>query len=52
MLSLYCVSLSFTGAVKEGDALVVAFADGRYTPEVRGPQATRGFEPEGANVIA
>ncbi len=51
LFSLYCASLSFTGAVKEEDPLIVAFDNGRYTPEMIGLQATRGFGPEGTNVI-
>ena len=52
LFSLYCASLSFTGAVTEEDPLIVAFEDGKYTPEMMVIQATRGFGPEGTNVIA
>jgi tRNA1Val (adenine37-N6)-methyltransferase len=51
LFSLYCASLGFTGTVTEEEPLIVAFADGRYTPEMRALQATRGFGPEGTNVI-
>ena len=52
LFSLYCASLSFTGTATEEDQLIVAFENGRYTPEMIGIQATRGFGPEGTNVIA
>ena len=52
LFSLYCASLSFTGAVTEEEPLIVAFEDGRYTPEMKALQATRGFGPEGTNVVA
>ena len=52
LFSLYCSSLSFTGAVTEEDPLIVAFENGKYTPEMMAIQATRGFGPEGTNVIA
>jgi len=52
LFSLYCASLNFTGVVTEEDPLVVAFEDGKYTPEMLAIQATRGFGPEGTNVIA
>jgi len=52
LFSLYCASLSFTGPVTEEEPLIVAFEDGRYTPEMIAIQATRGFGPEGTNVIA
>jgi tRNA1Val (adenine37-N6)-methyltransferase len=52
LFSLYCASLRFTGAVTVEDPLIVAFEDGRYTPEMRALQATRGFGPEGTNEIA
>ena len=51
LFSLYCASLSFTGALTEENPLIVAFEDGKYTPEMRALQATRGFGPEGTNVI-
>jgi tRNA1(Val) A37 N6-methylase TrmN6 len=51
LFSLYCASLSFTGAVIEEDPLIVASEDGNYTPEMIALQATRGFGPEGTNVI-
>lgn len=52
LFSLYCASLSFTGVPTEEAPLIVAFEDGRYTPEMRALQATRGFGPEGTNLIA
>jgi tRNA1Val (adenine37-N6)-methyltransferase len=52
LFSLYCASLSFTGVVTEEEPLIVAFEDGKYTPEMIAIQATRGFGPEGTNVIA
>jgi tRNA1(Val) A37 N6-methylase TrmN6 len=52
LFSLYCASLSFTGTMTEEDPLIVAFENGKYTPEMRALQATRGFGPEGTNVIA
>ena len=52
LFSLYCASLSFRGPVTKEEPLIVAFEDGRYTPEMRALQATRGFGPEGTNVIA
>jgi tRNA1Val (adenine37-N6)-methyltransferase len=52
LFSLYCASLGFTGAVTEEDPLIVAFEDGKYTPEMLAIQATRGFGPEGTNEIA
>ena len=52
LFSLYCASLSFTGAVTEEEPLIVAFENGKYTPEMMAIQATRGFGPEGRNVIA
>ena len=51
LFSLYCASLSFAGAVIEEDPLIVAFGDGKYTPEMLAIQATRGFGPEGTNLI-
>jgi tRNA1(Val) A37 N6-methylase TrmN6 len=51
LFSLYCASLSFTGAVTEEDPLVVALENGKYTPEMKALQATRGFGPQGTNVI-
>jgi tRNA1Val (adenine37-N6)-methyltransferase len=52
LFSLYCASLSFTGTVTEEEPLIVAFENGSYTPEMLTLQATRGFGPEGTNVIA
>ncbi len=52
LFSLYCASLSHTGAVTEEAPLIVAFEDGKNTPEMRALQATRGFGPEGTNIIA
>ena len=52
LFSLYCASLSFTGVVTEEQPLIVAFESGRYTQEMIAIQATRGFGPEGTNVIA
>jgi tRNA1Val (adenine37-N6)-methyltransferase len=52
LFSLYCASLGFTGAVTEEEALVVAFDNGKYTPEMLAIQASRGFGPEGTNVTA
>ena len=51
LFSLYCASLSFTGTVREEHPLIVAFEDGKYTPEMRALQETRGFGPEGTNLI-
>ncbi len=51
LFSLFCASLSFTGALTEENPLIVAFEDGRYTQEMRALQTTRGFGPEGTNVI-
>lgn len=51
LFSLYCASLSFTGALTEENPLIVAFEDGKYTPDMRELQATRGFGPEGTNAI-
>jgi tRNA1Val (adenine37-N6)-methyltransferase len=51
LFSLYCASLSFTGALTEENPLIVAFENGRHTPEMIALQATRGFGPEGTNVI-
>lgn len=51
LFSLYCASLRHAGTVVEEPPLIVAFADGKYTPEMRALQATRGFGPEGTNVI-
>jgi tRNA1Val (adenine37-N6)-methyltransferase len=50
--SLYCASLSFTGALTEEEPLIVASEDGKYAPEMLVIQATRGFGPEGTNWIA
>ena len=52
LFSLYCASLNYAGATVEEPPLIVAFEDGKYTPEMRDLQATRGFGPEGTNVIA
>ena len=52
LFSLYCASLSFTGNMSKEDPLIVAFEDGRYTPEMLAIQASRGFGPEGTNGIA
>ncbi len=51
LFSLYCASLGFTGALTEENPLIVAFEDGKYTPEMLALQATRGFGPERTNVI-
>jgi tRNA1Val (adenine37-N6)-methyltransferase len=51
LFSLYCASLSFTGALTEEKPLIVAFEDGNYTPEMGALQATRGFGPQGTNLI-
>ncbi|HWQ90590.1 MAG TPA: methyltransferase [Clostridia bacterium] len=51
LFSVYCASLSFTGALTEENPLIVANEDGNYTPEMRALQATRGFGPQGTNVI-
>ena len=51
LFSLYCASLSFTGALTQEEPLIVASEDGKYTPEMIAIQATRGFGPEGTNVI-
>lgn len=51
LFSLYCASLNFAGAVVEEPPLIVAHEDGKYTPEMRELQATRGFGPEGTNVM-
>ena len=51
LFSLYCASLSFTGALLEEDPLIVAFENGKYTPEMLAIQATRGFGPEGTNLL-
>ncbi|MFO1511888.1 MAG: hypothetical protein U1F83_03075 [Verrucomicrobiota bacterium] len=52
LFSLHCASLNFTGALTKEPPLIVALEDGRYTPEMRALQATRGFGPEGTNVMA
>ena len=51
LFSLYCASLGFEGPVAEETPLIVAFEDGRQTPEMLAIQATRGFGPEGTNVV-
>jgi tRNA1(Val) A37 N6-methylase TrmN6 len=52
LFSLYCASLGFTGGMTEEEPLVVAFEDGKYTPEMQAIQASRGFGPEGTNTLA
>lgn len=52
LFSLYSTSLSFTGSTTEEDPLIVASEDGKYTTEMRELQASRGFGPEGTNLIA
>src|SRR5262245_59775644 len=52
LFSIYCASLNFTGTATEENPLIVAFEDGKYTAEMLAIQATRGFGPEGTNVIA
>ncbi|MGZ4962945.1 MAG: tRNA1(Val) (adenine(37)-N6)-methyltransferase [Limisphaerales bacterium] len=51
LFSLYCASLNHAGTTVEEPPLIVAFEDGKYTPEMLTLQATRGFGPEGTNVI-
>jgi tRNA1(Val) A37 N6-methylase TrmN6 len=51
LFSLYCASLRFRGAPTEENPLIVAFEDGNYTPEMMALQATRGFGPQGTNVV-
>jgi tRNA1(Val) A37 N6-methylase TrmN6 len=51
LFSLYCASLNFAGVTTEEAQLTVASEDGKYTPEMLAIQATRGFGPEGTNVI-
>jgi tRNA1(Val) A37 N6-methylase TrmN6 len=52
LFSLYCASLNYAGTLVEEPPLIVAHEDGKYTAEMRELQATRGFGPEGTNVIA
>lgn len=51
LFSLYCASLHHVGAAVEESPLIVANEDGKYTAEMRELQATRGFGPEGTNVL-
>jgi tRNA1(Val) A37 N6-methylase TrmN6 len=51
LFSLYCASLHHTGPTVEEPPLIVANEDGKYTAEMRELQATRGFGPEGTNVL-
>lgn len=51
LFSLYCASLHYAGPVVEEPPLIVAFEDGKYTPEMLQLQASRGFGPEGTNLI-
>jgi tRNA1Val (adenine37-N6)-methyltransferase len=51
LFSLYCASLDYTSAVVEEPPLIVATEDGKYTAEMLELQATRGFGPEGTNII-
>jgi tRNA1(Val) A37 N6-methylase TrmN6 len=51
LFSLYSASLSFTGTLAEESPLIVATEDGTYTPEMTALQATRGFGPDGSNLI-
>ena len=52
LFSLYSASLNFRGTMTEEKPLIVAFENGKYTPEMLALQATRGFGPEGTNVMA
>jgi tRNA1(Val) A37 N6-methylase TrmN6 len=51
LFSLYSASLSFTGTLTEESPLIIATEDGTYTPEMTALQATRGFGPDGSNLI-
>ena len=51
VLALLCFA-QLHRPLTEEDPLIVAFEDGKYTPEMLAIQATRGFGPEGTNVIA
>jgi tRNA1(Val) A37 N6-methylase TrmN6 len=51
LFSVYSASLSFAGILKQENPLIVACEEGKYTPEMRAIQATRGFGPEGTNMI-
>lgn len=51
LFSLYSACLDWHEPVVEEPPLIVAFEDGKYTPEMRELQATRGFGPEGTNQI-
>ena len=52
LFSLYSARLDWTGSIEEEPAFVVAEADGTYTSEMLAMQQSRGFGPEGTNIIA
>lgn len=51
LFSLYAARLQWDKPVVEEPPLIVAHSDGKYTDEMRELQRTRGFGPEGTNII-
>lgn len=51
LFSLYSAKLDRTGSIEEEPPFVVAEADGSYTREMIEMQASRGFGPEGTNLV-
>lgn len=52
LISLYSARLDWRGDYTEESPFVVAEADGTHTPEMQGMQASRGFGPDGTNIVA
>jgi tRNA1(Val) A37 N6-methylase TrmN6 len=51
LFSLYCARLGWKATMVDEGAFVVAEADGTLTAEMLAVQASRGFGPDGTNVI-
>lgn len=52
LFSLYSAKLDASGPPQEESPFVVAEADGTYTREMAEMQSSRGFGPEGTNIVA
>ncbi len=51
LFSLYSARLNWTQKLVEEPAIIVADDNGRYTPEMLEIQRSRGFGPEGTNIL-
>ena len=51
LFSLYCARLDWSGAIEVEPPFVVSEPDGSYAPEMIEMQRSRGFGPDGTNLI-